>query len=28
MGMSTDQVKAARGTPEKIVNLGPKQIYV
>src|ERR1051326_5822253 len=28
MGMSTDQVKAASGTPEKIVNLGPKQIYV
>jgi hypothetical protein len=28
MGMSTHQVKAAMGTPEKIVNLGPKQIYV
>jgi hypothetical protein len=28
MGMTTDQVKAAMGTPEKIVNLGPKQIYV
>lgn len=28
MGMTTDQVKATMGTPEKIVNLGPKQIYV
>lgn len=28
MGMTTDQVKAAMGTPEKVVNLGPKQIYV
>lgn len=28
MGMTTDQVKASMGTPEKIVNLGPKQIYV
>lgn len=28
MGMTTDQVKAAMGTPEKIVYLGPKQIYV
>ena len=28
MGMTTDQVKSAVGTPEKIVNLGPKQIYV
>lgn len=28
MGMTTDQVKAAMGTPERIVNLGPKQIYV
>ena len=28
MGMTTDQVKAAMGTPEKIVNLGAKQIYV
>ncbi|HWW16698.1 MAG TPA: hypothetical protein VN310_18705 [Candidatus Dormibacteraeota bacterium] len=27
-GMSTDQVQAALGKPEKIVNLGPKQIYV
>jgi len=28
MGMTTDQVKSAMGTPEKIVNLGPKQIFV
>jgi hypothetical protein len=28
MGMTTDQVQAAMGKPEKIVNLGPKQIYV
>lgn len=28
MGMTTDQVTAALGKPEKIVNLGPKQIYV
>ena len=28
MGMTTDQVKAAMGTPEKVVNLGPKQIFV
>jgi hypothetical protein len=28
MGMSMDQVQGALGTPEKIVNLGPKQIYV
>ena len=27
-GMSTDQVQAALGKPDKIVNLGPKQIYV
>jgi len=27
-GQTTDQVRAALGTPEKIVNLGPKQIYV
>jgi hypothetical protein len=27
-GQTPDQVKAALGTPEKIVNLGPKQIYV
>lgn len=28
MGMTTDQVQNALGKPEKIVNLGPKQIYV
>ena len=28
IGMTPDQVKAANGTPEKIVNLGAKQIYV
>jgi len=28
MGMTTDQVQQAMGKPEKIVNLGPKQIYV
>ena len=28
MGMTTDQVTAALGKPEKVVNLGPKQIYV
>ena len=28
MGMTIDQVQAAMGTPLKIVNLGPKQIYV
>ena len=28
LGQSTDQVLAALGKPEKIVNLGPKQIYV
>ncbi len=28
MGMSIDQVQGALGTPQKIVNLGPKQIYV
>ncbi len=28
MGMTMDQVQGALGTPEKIVNLGPKQIYV
>jgi hypothetical protein len=28
MDMTTDQVQAAMGKPEKIVNLGPKQIYV
>jgi len=27
-GMTTDQVEAAMGKPEKIVNLGPKKIYV
>lgn len=28
MGMTTDQVQAALGQPQKTVNLGPKQIYV
>jgi hypothetical protein len=28
LGMTTDQVQAALGKPEKIVNLGPKQLYV
>jgi hypothetical protein len=28
MGMTTDQVQGALGAPTKIVNLGPKQIYV
>lgn len=28
MGMTTDQVQSTLGTPEKIVNLGAKQIYV
>ncbi len=28
MGMTTDQVQAAMGKPQKMVNLGPKQIYV
>jgi hypothetical protein len=28
MGMTPDQVAAALGKPEKIVNLGPKQLYV
>jgi hypothetical protein len=28
MGMTTDQVQGAMGQPNKIVNLGPKQIYV
>lgn len=28
LGMTTDQVQAALGKPEKIFNLGPKQIYV
>ena len=27
-GMTPDQVEAAKGKPEKIVNLGPKKIYV
>jgi hypothetical protein len=27
-GQTTDQVQAALGKPEKIVNLGPKQLYV
>lgn len=28
MGMTLDQVQASLGQPQKIVNLGPKQIYV
>ena len=28
MGMTTDQVQAAMGKPQKMVNLGPKQIFV
>jgi len=28
LGMTTDQVQAALGKPQKIVNLGPKQLYV
>jgi hypothetical protein len=28
MGMTTDQVLGALGKPEKMVNLGPKQIYI
>lgn len=28
MGMTTDRVQGALGQPTKIVNLGPKQIYV
>ena len=28
MGMTPDQVQAAMGKPQKLVNLGPKQIYV
>lgn len=28
LGQSIDQVQAALGKPEKVVNLGPKQIYV
>ena len=28
MGMTTDQVQGSLGQPSKIVNLGPKQIYV
>jgi len=28
LGMTTDQVQAALGKPEKIVNLGPKQLFV
>jgi hypothetical protein len=27
-GMTPDQVKAANGVPDKIINLGPKQIFV
>jgi hypothetical protein len=28
MGMTTDKVQASLGQPTKIVNLGPKQIFV
>jgi hypothetical protein len=28
MGLTTDQVQASLGQPSKMVNLGPKQIYV
>jgi len=28
MGMTPDQVQAALGKPEKLVNLGPKQLYI
>jgi hypothetical protein len=28
MGMTTDQVQGSLGAPQKIVNLGAKQIYV
>ena len=28
LGQGTDEVQAALGKPEKIVNLGPKQLYV
>jgi len=28
MGMTTEQVEGALGKPEKIVNLGPKQLYI
>lgn len=28
LGMTADQVQAALGKPEKIVNLGPKQLYI
>ena len=28
LGMTTDEVQAALGKPQKIVNLGPKQIYI
>jgi hypothetical protein len=28
LGQTTDEVQAALGPPQKIVNLGPKQIYV
>jgi hypothetical protein len=28
LGQSTDEVQAALGKPEKLVNLGPKQLYV
>ncbi|MGO9649800.1 MAG: hypothetical protein ACLPOO_17295 [Terriglobales bacterium] len=27
-GMTTDQVQAALGKPDKVVNLGPKQLYI
>jgi hypothetical protein len=28
LGLSVDQVRAIQGEPQKIVDLGPKQIYV
>jgi hypothetical protein len=28
MGMTMDQVQGSLGQPAKVVNLGPKQIYV
>ena len=28
IGMTTDQVKQALGNPDKIINLGPKTIFV
>ena len=28
MGMKVDQVQAALGKPDKMVNLGPKQLFI